>query len=467
MEKFNTPLEEATTSSLEALQAFSQSNRIQFEKGDTAALPYLERAVELDPNFARAYAALGMTYDNMGEATLAIENFKKAYALRHGVSQKERLVIEAMYYKGVTGELEKAIQSYTELIQGYPGDANARTNVGSVYSILGEYEKAVDELQEALRLAPDTGPAYITLMGDYLELDRLEDAGAAFEQARARKLDDTLLRFNRYSLAFLHGDTGAMQEQIAWAAGKPGAEDMLFSAQSDTEAYYGRFAKAREFSHRAIASAKHDDAPEAAAAYRANEAIREVEIGNPSGARQGAGEALALSSGRDVEVTAALTLARAGEVAQAGRLAAKLNQEFPLDTMMQNYSLPTVQAAIELKKNNARGAIQIVQGASPYELGSASFGSLYPVYVRGLAYLKLGQGQAAAAEFQKMLDHRGIVGNFVLGALAHLQLGRAQAMMGDKEAARNSYQNFFALWKDADPDIPILHAAKVEYAELK
>ena len=249
-------------------------------------------------------------------------------------------MIEAMYYSGVTGEREKAIQSYTELIQGYPGDATARTNVSGVYSILGEYEKAVDELQEALRLAPDTGPAYICLMGDYLGLNRLEDAGAAFEQARARKLDDPLLRLNRYSLAFLHGDIGAMQEQFAWAAGKPGAEDMLLSAQSDTEAYYGRFAKAREFSQRAIASAKHDDAPESAAAYRANEAIREVEIGNPPGARQGAGEALALSSGRDIELTAALTLAHAGEVTQAGQLVAKLNQEFPLDTMVQNYSLP-------------------------------------------------------------------------------------------------------------------------------
>jgi tetratricopeptide (TPR) repeat protein len=258
-----------------------------------------------------------------------------------------------------------------------------------------------------------------------------------------------------------------MGEQVAWAAGKPGAEDMLFSAQSDTEAYYGRFAKAREFSQRAIASAKHSDAPESAAAWRANEAIREVEIGNPSGARKETGEALALSSGRDVEVVAALTLARAGEAAQAGKLATKLNHEFPLDTMMQNYSLPTIQAAIDLEKNNARGAIQILQVATPYELGSPSFGNLYPVYVRGLAYLKLGQGQRATAEFQRMLGHRGIVGNFVLGALAHLQLGRAQAMMGDKEAARNSYQNFFALWKDADPDIPILHAAKVEYADLK
>jgi serine/threonine protein kinase/Flp pilus assembly protein TadD len=468
VEKFNTPLEEATTSSLEALQAFSQSNRMQFEKGDAAALPYLKHAIELDPNFARAYAALGMSYNNMGEASLAIQNFKKAYELRKGVSQKERLMIEAMYYSEVTGEREKAIQSYTELIQGYPGDASARTNVGNIYAVLGEYEKAVDELREALRLAPDTGPAYVSLMSGYLGLNRLEDAGAVFEQARARKLDDTNLRFNRYILAFLQGDTDAMGEQVAWAAGKPGAEDQLFSAQSDTEAFYGRFAKAREFSQRAIASSKHADSPEAAAASKANEAIREAEIGNPSEARKEAGEALALSSGRDVEVMAALTLARAGEAAQAGKLATKLNQEFPLDTMMQNYSLPTIQAAIDLAKNNPRGAIQILQVTTPYELGSSpSFGSLYPVYVRGLAYLKSAQGQLAAAEFHKMLDHKGIVGNFVLGALAHLQLGRAQAMMGDKAAARKSFQDFFALWKNADPEIPILKQAKVDYAELK
>ena len=262
-----------------------------------------------------------------------------------------------------------------------------------------------------------------------------------------------------------------MQEQLAWAMGKPDAEDWLLSAQSDTEAYHGRLAKARQLSQEAVQSARHAEAPERAAEWRANEALREAELGNAARARQMSMEALALSAGLDVQVKAALALARAGDATHAHKLANKLNQDSPLDTRMQDFSLPTIRAAIEIGKNNGIQGVQILEVATPYELGGSSagvplLGNLYPVYVRGLAYLEAGQGQQAAAEFQKVLDHRGIVGNFILGVLAHLQLGRAQAMMGDKEAARKSYQDFLTLWKDADPDIPILHAAKAEYAKL-
>jgi hypothetical protein len=321
-------------------------------------------------------------------------------------------------------------------------------------------------MQERIRLAPDHTD--YNLISVYAFLNRFDEAQALLER---QQNDGPFLRETRYALAFLRGDGAAMQEQLTWAMGKPDAEDSLLSAQSETEAYYGRLATARQFSQEAVQSAKHAEALDRAADWRANEALREAEIGNLGRARQLAAEVLALSAQPDVQVKAALALARAGDAAHARKLADKLNHDRPLDTRMQNYSLPAIRAAIEIGKNNGSQAIQMLQVATPYELGSTSagihfLGSLYPVYLRGLAYLQTGQGQLAAAEFQKVLDHRGIIGNFVFGALAHLQLGRAEAMMGNKEAARKSYRDFLALWKDADPDVPVVRAAKAEYAKL-
>jgi serine/threonine protein kinase len=466
VEKYSAPLDEATTSSLEALEAFTQAQKIEMQGGK--AFPLLKHALELDPNFALAYDALGLAYYNLGATALAIENFSRAYELRERVSRLERLRIEGHYYGFVTGQKEKAIETYLEWVQTYPDDPKPHGTLGFIYTVLGRYEKAASEMQERIRLSSD--PSDYNLVGVYGCLNRLDDAQALLDQARQQD-DGPSLRETRYSLAFLRGDNATMQEQLMWAVGKPEAEAWMLSAQSDTEAYHGRLAQARQLSERAVQSARHAEVPETAAGWRANEALREAEIGNAAWARQRAEEALALSTGPDVEVNAALALASAGDAAPARKLVDKLNREFPLDTMIQNYSIPSIRAAIELEKNNPVKAIELLNATMQYELGSttkivAFYGYLYPVYIRGLAYLKAGQGQQAAAEFQKMLDHRGIVGNFVLGALAHLQLGRAQAMMGDKEAARKSYQDFFALWKDADPDIPILHAAKAEYAKL-
>jgi serine/threonine protein kinase/Flp pilus assembly protein TadD len=462
VERFNTPLEEATTSSLEALEAFTKAR-----KGEEPIL-FLKRALELDPTFARAYASLGVVYTNLGEMNLAIENFNKAYELRDRVSQRERLAIEGDHYVFVTGQLEKAIETYSEWIQTYPEDSTPHTDLGFIYTEIGQYEKAAKEMQERIRLTSDRSD-YFNLVGVYVCLERLADAQALLEQSHLP--DNPLFHQLSYALAFLRGDTATMQEQLAWAMGKPDIENWLLSAQSDTEAYHGRITKARQFSEEAVQSARHAEAPENAAESRANEALREAEIGNAARARQMATSALELSSGKDVTVRAALALARAGDAAHAQKLADKLSEESPLDTRMQNYSLPTISAAIEIGKNKPAEAVQTLEVATPYELGGPSagnnlLGSLYPVYVRGLAYLKAGQGAKARAEFQKVLDHPGIVGNFVLGALAHLQLGRARAMMGEKETARKSYEDFFALWKDADPDIPILHEAKTEYAKL-
>ena len=258
-----------------------------------------------------------------------------------------------------------------------------------------------------------------------------------------------------------------MEEQVAWGMGKPGVEDQLLSAQSNTEAYYGRLNAARDFSERAVESAKRAGASETAAGWKASAALREVEIGNIARGREGTAEALALSTGVNSSLTAALSLARAGEAEQAQSLIDRLNHEYPLDTMVQSYLLPICRAAIALQKNNPRKAIEALQVVTPYEMGTTSFGNLYPFYLRGLCFMKAGEGREAAAEFQKVLDHPGIVGNFIIGTLARLQLGRAQAMMGDKAAARKSYQDFLTLWKDADPDIPVYRQAKAEYARLR
>ena len=464
VEKFNTPLERATTSSLEALVAFTQAQKMLSQ---ASAIPYLKRALEMDPNFARAYASLGAVYHNLGDTKSEIENLNKAYELRDRVSQREQLQFEGYHYMLVTGQMEKAIETYSEWIQTYPEDPKPHATLGFIYTQLGRYKKAEIEMLEGIRLS---GHSDYNLIGVYVCLNRLDDAQALLEQARRRD-DSPFLRELTYSLAVLRGDNAAMQEQLAWAMGRPGEEDRLLSAQSDTEAYYGRIAKARQLSAGAVQSATHAEVQEAAAEWRANEALREAETGNSVGARQRAAEALALNTEPDVEVKAALALARAGDAGRAQKLVDKLNHELPLDTMTQNYWLPTIRAAIELGKFNPSEVIDILKVTTPYELGSttagvAAFGSLYPVYIRGQAYLQAGQGQQAAVEFQKMLDHRGIIGNFALGALAHLQLGRAQAMIGDQQAARKSYQDFFALWKDADPDVPFLEQAKAEYAKL-
>ncbi len=472
VQKYDTPLDQATTPSLEALQAFTRARQAQ-ATGGAKGIPYAKRALELDPNFALAYVSLGVNYKNSGDSKLAFQNLKKAYELRDRVSERERLYIESIYYNLVTGELEKAIQTYKEWNETYPGSAVSHINLGTILNEMGQYEHGAAEEEEAIRLQPDIAVAYADLLDSYNCLNRLEQARATLDLARTRHLDDVALRANAYYLAFLEGDQSAMQQQMSEAMGKQGIEDNMLSQQSDTEAYYGRFRKARDLSQRAVLSASHGGAPEVAAGWRANQAQREAEIGNATLARRGIAEALALTNGKDVDAIAALTLARAGDTVQAEKLANEINQESPLAAMVQNFLLPTIRAAIELNKKNPQRAIEVLQIAAPYELGEASWselsvgiGSLYPVYLRGEAYLKLGQGQLATAEFQKVIDHRGIVANSVIGSLTYLQLGRAQAMSGDKEAARKSYQKFLTLWKDADPDIPILVQAKAECAKL-
>jgi Tfp pilus assembly protein PilF len=467
VEKNSTPLPQATSPSLEAIQAYATGLKMKAAQGSGAAVPLYKRAIELDPEFADAYAALGAAYSDLGEDTLSMENSRKAYELRdHVSSQRERFHIEGDYYDSVTGEMEKANQTYLNWIQVYPDDHRPYQNLGANYCDMGQYDKAAKEEKAVLQLQPNNVNAFTGLMGDYLALDQAEKAKDVFEEARKRNLDHNFLGLYRYYTAFLEGDSETMQRQLEWAMGRPGAEDALLSAESDTEAFYGRLDRARSFTNRAAQSAKNADAPETAAGWKANAALYEVEVGNKVQARAIASHALEMSRGRDVEAQIALALARAGQLAQAEKIAAKLDAEYPRGTMVQNYWLPTIRAAIELQKNNANKAIELLEETIPYELGNGLQGRMYPAYLRGEAYLKLGRGHEAAGEFQKVIEHRGVVLNFVIGSLARLQLARAAAMSGDTASARKRYEDFLGLWKGADTNLPVLKAARTEYKSL-
>jgi serine/threonine protein kinase/Flp pilus assembly protein TadD len=471
VEKFDIPLDQATTPSLEALKALSVGRATLQEQGSAAAIPFFNRAIELDANFAAAYAALGISYSNLREPGRASENLRKAYDLRDKVSERERFRISATYYLLVTGELEKAIQTYEMWAQTYPRNGEPFGNLGVDYSYLGQYERGVEASLEDLRLNPGSAAAFTNLVGLYAALNRLNDAKAKYEQAVAHKVDNPFLHGNRYGVAFLESDTSEMQRQVADASAKPG-EDVLFSFESDTEAFHGRLARARELSKRAADSALRNDSPETAAAWQMDVALRDAEFNNVSLSRQETASALFTASTRDVSILAALALARIGDTDRAKRLADDLAGRFPLNTVINRYWLPTIYASIEIQRGNPARAVELLHTTASYELGSPlpQFevgGSLYPVYVRGQAYLLLHQGTEAVGEFQKFLDERGVTVNCPLAALARLQLARAYVLVGDSKRAAGRYQEFLALWKDADPDIPVLKQAKAEYAKLQ
>ena len=469
VQKFEVPVE-ATTSSLEALKAFSMGVMTTRTKGDAAAIPFYKRALELDPNFAAAYASLGLSYGNLNQANMAAENLKKAYSLRTKVSEREKYRISSMYYTSVTGEIEEATQVYELWSKSYPNDSVPVTNLGDLASKLGQYDAAVARTQDALRINPDVVVSNANLAADYLALNRPDEAKKVLLQAQERRLDGDYLHQELYYQAFLAGDTAEMQKQVSWASGRPGAEDLLLAFQSDTEAYYGRLKSSRIFSRRAIGSAVRADSKETAAMWQADAALREAEFGNAADARQDVGEALSLSSGRDVKLFAALVYARIGDSARAKPMIAELEKNYPSDTLMKVYWLPTLKGALELSANNPAQALVYLEAALPYELGQPpqlQVGTMYPVYLRSLAQLASHNGAAAAIEFQKFLDHRGVVLNFPLASLARLGLARAYAMQGISPKARSAYQDFLGLWKDADADIPILTEAKAEYAKLQ
>jgi serine/threonine protein kinase/Flp pilus assembly protein TadD len=473
VQKFDAPPESVTTPSLEALQAYSLGYQSHIVKNDYAsAIPFFKRAVVLDPNFAMAYARLGTCYGSLGETVRSSENTRRAYALRERVSEREKLYITSHYQQYVTGNLEAARQTYELWTQIYPRDALPANNLGGIYLIEGEYDKALASGHKTLQLDPGSGITYGILVIGYLAENRLDEAKDVAGQALTHHLDSIHLRL--YSAAFVQHDTAAMQRESAAVMGKPGLEDVMLYFESDTAAYNGQFGKARELTRRAAASAKRAEEEEAAAGYQAEAGMREALVGNTSLAQQQTRGALAMSHGRDVLAASAISLGLTGDSAQARYLARDLARRFAEDTVVQFNYLPSIRAAATLGRNpnptNATKAIQELSSVTaPFELGRPSHALNFAgcvIYLRGNACLAAHQGTAAAGEFQKIIDHFGVVQNAPIGALARLGLARAYAIAGNATKSRTAYQDFFANWKDADADIPILKEARTEYARL-
>jgi eukaryotic-like serine/threonine-protein kinase len=464
LQKFEPPLE-ATTTSLEALKSYNIAVRTREKGDDQAAIPMFFKAIELDPNFPLAYAELAVSYSDIFEQSHSIENAAKAYELRERASEREKLQISTIYFRQI-GNQEKAIEAFQQWIADYPRDLDPYIRLGIAYSDLGQYNGTRAILQRALKLAPDEAHIYTNLSWAELDLNHFDEAKSYLDAALARKPDDFFAHDYLYTLAFLEGDEARMQEQMRWALGKPD-EDIMLSMHSDTEAYFGRLRNAREFTRKSVDSAVHANSNEAAAYWNVNGALREAELGNPAEARRAVAAALALSKGVAVKIVAALTLARIGDP-QAEVIAKQLAHDYPTNLLLNSYWLPTIRAEILIRRGRPAEAIAQLQVATPYELGIAWMfvNYLYPAYVRGQAYLAQHDGRAAAAEFQKVIDHSGIVENFVTGSLAHLEIARSYVASGDTVAAKAAYENFFRLWKDADRDIPILQQAKAEYARL-
>jgi serine/threonine protein kinase/tetratricopeptide (TPR) repeat protein len=481
VKKFDLPLAEATTPSLEALKAYS----LGWAAGDlAAALTFHKRAIELDPNFAMGYRAVGNAYFGLGQTERANEYYTKAFELRERTSEWEKLAITADYHRIVTGDLDKAAQTYREWIGSYPRIGGVYGYLGLVLSVQGQYEKAVELTKENMRLVPDDPAPYSNLAGYYLALQHFDEARNIIHEAQTRKLDEFPIHNDLYALAFFGADSAAMAEQQQWLAGQPEAENFGLALSADTEAYHGRVGKARELTQRAVDSAVRADNKEAGAVYFANAAVQQAAYEKFAEAKDSAAQALKLAAAsQGVKSEAALAFAMVGDTARAKALAQDLGKRFPMDTQMNSLWLPAIRAQSALVRKNPAGALNALEATSStsIELGAIGFvnniSCLYSTYLHGEAYLAAGQGNAAAAEFQKILDHSGIVWNCWTGALAHLGVARANVLQArtsqgpDADAARvralAAYKDFLTLWKDADPDIPILKEAKAEYARLQ
>jgi DNA-binding winged helix-turn-helix (wHTH) protein len=476
VKRHDTPLAEATTPSLEALKAYSMGWKVSFSTGPAAAIPFLKRAIEIDPNFASAHALLGRFYGDIGETVLSAKYTGEAYRLRDHASDQEKFFISASHDLQVTGNLEKAQQTCDLWIQTYPRSWLPHGLLsGGIYPPLGKYEKAAEEAQTAIRIDPDFSIGYVNLAASYVSQGRMADAENTLQRAFERKLEIPDVLVLRYVIAFLKDDKTGMEREAAQPREQPGVDDWMCNAEGFVAAYSGRLEEARKMSRSAADLARKDDRRETEALYETDAAVREALLGNVSSAKQGTKRALDLSKSRDVEYGAAFALALSGDSFRSRAVSDDLSRRFPEDTRIQFIYLPTLRALLALNNREPSKAIESLQTAIPYELGTPSEGgsefllgasNLYPAYVRGLAYLATHQGREAAAEFQKILDHRGIVVSDPIGALAHVQLGRAYTLSGDKTKAKSAYQDFLTLWKDADPDIPILKQAQAEHANV-
>jgi DNA-binding winged helix-turn-helix (wHTH) protein/tetratricopeptide (TPR) repeat protein len=464
----NTPLAEATTPSLEALEAYNTGWKLHTTTGSVAALPFLKRAVEIDPRFALAHSTLGREYANLDEFGLSLESTTRAWRLRERASDREKFFIDANYQILATGNLEQARQTCEAWARAYPRDAVARTMLsGLPNKAAARYEQAIASARQATELDPDFAIAYYNLAVNNAYLGRFDEAENALRRAAGRglEIDEYLMLY--YDLAFLKGDIADMAQAATRARDRSGAETWIADKEASALAYSGHLRQARVLTQRAIDQGMQAQQPERTSLWEAGESVREAFFGNAAEARKRANDTLKLSNNSEVEYGAALALAIVGD-ARAQALADDLEKRFPENTIVRFSYLPVIRARIALNNNDASKAIEILQVAAPYEFGSPHelIGALYPVYVRGEAHLAARQGSEAVVEFQKILDHRGIVVSDPVGALVHLQLGRAYAMSGDTMKGKASYEDFFRLWKDADRDIPILVRAKSEYANL-
>jgi eukaryotic-like serine/threonine-protein kinase len=472
VQKYDVQPSDVTTPSLDALRAYSLAVRALQSNKPSESVTLFREAISFDPNFAEAYSGLAINYFNLGEASQAEENGRKAYELRGHVSEREKLSLEMYYAAFVTHNFEEARRAAQAAIQIYPRAGGVMASLDVFDTYLGEYDDSLAMSERVMALAPGSTQVYTNLMIDCLHENRLDEAEAVAREASNHHLDSAFLHETLYQIKFLRHDTAGMQHETeaTLASARDGLDDLMFYYESDTEAYGGEFAKARELTARAVDYAVRGGQKETAAEYEAESAVREALAGDSSVARQQTDRALALSKGRDATAIAGIALALAGDTAGATRIADDLEKRFPEDTVLHYNSLPVMRASIALRSGDSAKAIAALSVSTPHELGQAAQQAtfvLYPVYVRGLAYLAAKQGVAAAGEFQKVVDHWGLVQNEPIGALAHLGLGRAYVLSADTSKARAAYQEFFALWKDADPDIPILKQARAEYAKLQ
>lgn len=457
VQKLDKPLEEATTSSLAALKAFSQGEETRNKSGDDEAIPFYKQATELDPNFALAYARLGTIYGNNGERDQEIEYKTKAYELRDRVTEHERFYITAHYYETL-GDVPKIVETYELWMKSYPKDAIPQLNIGVEYSALGQYDKSLEASRKALELDPASQLNYANTADAFMATNRLDEAKQILRRAFDAGMDSVSLRGIQNNVAFLEGDMATVQRNLEWAKGRAGGSG-LFMGRAAMAIYYGKLREAQEFLQQALAEAKSRHSLRSAANCLAGMASMQANIGNLKEAKALAQQALALDRTVDTQNAVALVFARTGDSATIQKTIELLNKEFPQDTLIQNQRIPVLRSLIE---RDPAKAIEDLESARPTELNY-----LGPIYQRGLAYLRWGKGPEAAAEFQKILAHRTIVPLNPAHALSQLGLSRAYALQGDTAKAREAYQDFLALWKDADPDIPILQQAKTEYAKLK
>jgi len=469
LQKYNAPLEQATTPSLDALNAYGTALSTWDKKGDRACLPFLQRALDLDPNFAMAHGAMATIYFNLGENELARKSATKAYELKDRVTEAERLAIESRYYLYVTGELEKALQVYEYAVQNYPPAAGALNHLGITAAKLGRLEQGVISLRAALALDPTRATTYSNLASDLLALNRMDEATAVLADADKHKFQiDHLLEIN-YWRAFLRNDRAEMQHILVESSDVAGAQGLLLVQQANTESYFGHFEKADELSGVAANLMEHDGDKESAATCLAEAAVREAEAGNAARARALMARALKLFRGDEVITLAALVAATDGDVAQAQELSRKLDKQWPQGTFVQRYWRPVIRAEIDLHGHQPSKAIADLEVTAAFESGcppGLSVPTMYPAYVRGEAFLAAGDGGKAVAEFQKFVDHSGLVVNFPLASLARLGLARAYARSGDSAKARASYEGFLRLWGEADSHLSILKESRAEYAKL-